>query len=732
MATILVVEANRASARKIRDFLQGTDYELFAIVPSASAALEIALTNPLDLILMKITRKGEKARQRISEQIAQLQIPVIYFVASDAEHAAQAIGAEGFGLLVQPFHRLELLTAIKSALEYRALQQQLQSGSGIAQRQQAEWERILSSITRRIRQSLNLNDVLSTAVNEIRQLVQTDRVVIYQFAPDWSGIVIAESVGNDWISVLGRRILDPCLTPEQCIIPYQEGYIGNTEDIDTAGFAPCYVDLLRELQVRANLVIPILQNDALWGLLAAQHCAAPRHWETWEVDWLIHLVDQVTIAIQQSELYEQVQRLNLDLEAQVAERTAQLQQAYDFEATLKRITDRVRDSLDEANILRTVVEELTRAIGVNTCNAALYDLAQRTSTICYEYSSTAASFRSYTIPMSDFPPGYQQLLQGEYFQFCPFAPSSQPDNSSKLACPIQDDQGILGDLWLIHRADFAYTAVDIRLVQQVANQCAIAIRQSRLYQAAQNQVIKLGQLNRLKDDFLSTVSHELRTPIANIRMATQMLEIALNQAEAFNYPMVERYFQILQNECQREAKLINDLLDISQLDTETEPLELTPIDIAAHLQQRMSPLIERTQNRQQIELAVERNLPLLTTNLLYLDRVLTELIDNACKYSPAGATITLFARSTQLSFAVGVQNSGVEIDPAEIPRIFERFYRIPNADPWQYGGTGLGLALVQKLVNRLGATIQVESGNQSTSFTVHFPYSAENMPISTS
>lgn len=720
MAAILVVEEDFIFAQEIQSFLNNTNHRVLAVVSSAQIALQLVLATPPDLVLMSLSGKQKRAKRTVAQQIAQLQLPIVYFSETASESVIEAIGTEAFGFLVKPFHRLELLVMIENALRRHSLQQQLQSKDPAVQ--QAERERVLLAITQRIRQSLNLSEVLSTAVAEVRQLVQTDRVVIYQFDSDWSGSVIAESVGNGWTPMLGRRIFDPCLAPDQCVIPYRQGYIGNAEDIYTAGFAQCYVDLLTQYQIRANLVVPILQNDSLWGLLAVQHCAAPRPWKTWEIDWLTHLASQISIAIQQSELYEQVQQLNLDLEAQVEERTAQLQQAYQFEATLKRITDRVRDSLDEAQILQTMVEELVYAIGVNTCNAALYSLEEQTSTICYEYSITNAAFQSYTISMSDFPPGYQQLLQGKYFQFCPFAVAPHEDNTAKLACPIQDDQGILGDLWLIHSAEFAYSEVDIRLVQQVANQCAIAIRQSRLYQKAQAQVAELERLNQLKDDFLSTISHELRTPIANIKMATQMLEVALNRVEAFNYPAVDRYFQILQNECQRETKLINDLLDIANLDTETAPLDLTPVNVAVYLQQSIVPFVERTQNQQQqLELAIEPGLPTLTTNLLYLERIFTELLDNACKYSPAGATITVFARSTEQSLALGVQNSGVEISVSEMPRIFERFYRIPNADPWQYGGTGLGLALVQKLVNRLGGTIQVESANQTTTFTLNFP-----------
>jgi signal transduction histidine kinase len=95
-----------------------------------------------------------------------------------------------------------------------------------------------------------------------------------------------------------------------------------------------------------------------------------------------------------------------------------------------------------------------------------------------------------------------------------------------LVCPLRDDQGALGDLWLAKAAAECFDTLEMQVVQQVADHCAIAIRQARLYQASVQQISELERLNHLKDDFLSTVSHELRTPITNMKMAIQLLKMA--------------------------------------------------------------------------------------------------------------------------------------------------------------------------------------------------------------
>lgn len=459
------------------------------------------------------------------------------------------------------------------------------------------------------------------------------------------------------------------------------------------------------------------------------------------------LLSQMAIALQQVDqayqtvqsrnaeleaFYEQAQQLNADLEQQVQHRTDEVQRALTFESMLKRITDRVRDSLDEGHILQTAVQELTLVLGLGGCNASLYDLEQGTSTICYEYISSVPTSRGKVAQMDRFPEIYRQLKQGHYFQFCSLMPNPERGHVALLACPIFVDvvsteaaePAVLGDLWLIHHKNYVFNEFEIRMVQQVANQCAIAIRQARLYQTAQRQVTELERLNRLKDEFLSTVSHELRTPIANVRMAVHMLRQNVNEQRR------QRYFEILESEAAREAELIDDLLDLQRLEVASYPIEVQAIALGEWLREVVEPFQSRVLNRQQ-HLQVER-LPqevMVVTDGTILRRIVAELLNNACKYTPSDGAIALRAEvvpsgdreaapAFQLQFQVKNQS---EIPNNELPHIFEKFYRVPYADPWKQGGTGLGLALVKKLVHQLEGEITVTSLKGWTTFTVSVP-----------
>ncbi|NET02041.1 MAG: diguanylate cyclase [Sphaerospermopsis sp. SIO1G1] len=188
---------------------------------------------------------------------------------------------------------------ISRCIEYKQTEELL--------KQQNQRERLVAHITQRILQTLNLDEIMDTTVKEVRQFLQTDRVIIYRFKQDWTGVVAMESVGEGIAPILYSMIDEPCF--RTVYVPqYRQGKVRAIDDIYTEGIGKCHLNLLEELQVRANLVVPIIQNQELWGLLIAHHCRSPRHWREIEINLLRQLATQVAIAIQQSELYQQVQR----------------------------------------------------------------------------------------------------------------------------------------------------------------------------------------------------------------------------------------------------------------------------------------------------------------------------------------------------------------------------------------------------------------------------------------
>jgi PAS domain S-box-containing protein len=174
-------------------------------------------------------------------------------------------------------------------------------------REIARREALINRISAQIRESLQLKVILQTAVQAIRSQLKTDRVVVYRFREDWHGQVVVEDVSEPWVSTLGEMGADNCF-PNGYAEYYESGRVRAIDDVAIADLDDCHRDYLQSLQVKANLIVPILIQNRLWGLLIAHECRQPRHWTGSEIELLLSLAGQVGVAISQSDLYYQATR----------------------------------------------------------------------------------------------------------------------------------------------------------------------------------------------------------------------------------------------------------------------------------------------------------------------------------------------------------------------------------------------------------------------------------------
>jgi PAS domain S-box-containing protein len=254
---------------------------------------------------------------------------------------------------------------------------------------QAEREQLMRTISQRIRQSLHLQDILDATVKEVQSLLQVDRVIIYQFAPDMSGKIMAESVSSGWTVALGAEIKDTCFQ-SGAGLEYHQGRKRAIANIYTAGLTNCHIQLLERFEVKANLVVPILLEKAgensiscLWGLLIAHQCSTPREWEENQLDLLEQLTVQIAIAIQQASILErakteleQRQKAEIQLRSALAEK----------EVLLKEVHHRVKNNLQivssllqlqaqtikEPNIIQALQESQNRIESISLIHKNLY------------------------------------------------------------------------------------------------------------------------------------------------------------------------------------------------------------------------------------------------------------------------------------------------------------------------------------------------------------------------
>ena len=261
----------------------------------------------------------------------------------------------------------------------------------------------------------------------------------------------------------------------------------------------------------------------------------------------------------------------------------------------------------------------------------------------------------------------------------------------------------------------------------------------KMFEELQREHVELEKLERIRKDFVINVSHELRTPLASIQGYTEtLLDGALDDKE-HNV----RFLNIIRQNAERLARLTSDLLTLSRLELKTQPLQITNYAV--------NPLIEECLDTLQ-PIAAPKNIELrfhrapvdaqIFCDSEAIHQVMMNLLDNAIKYTPEHGFITISAESVSEKtngemMLIGVRDSGLGIPADDLPRLFERFYRVDKARSRALGGTGLGLAIVKHLVRSMGGEVRVHSEvNQGSTFSFTVPVndfsSVGNVPASDS
>ncbi|MBE9111924.1 GAF domain-containing protein [Nodosilinea sp. LEGE 07298] len=185
------------------------------------------------------------------------------------------------------------------------------SQANLLQQQEAtaSRERQINEIVSRLRESLDEERIFRAAVTETRRILRSDRVIVYQFDETWKGTFVAESVGQGWTTAIGNDLYDPCFK-EKYIEQYRQGRVQAVPNLAEAGLTECHLRQLQQYNVKANLVAPIVINDALVGLLIAHQCSNPRDWDPMEINFIRQIAIQLGFALEQARLYAQAEALS--------------------------------------------------------------------------------------------------------------------------------------------------------------------------------------------------------------------------------------------------------------------------------------------------------------------------------------------------------------------------------------------------------------------------------------
>ncbi|MBD2182951.1 GAF domain-containing protein [Aerosakkonema funiforme] len=225
---------------------------------------------------------------------------------------------------------LQLASQIEYALDHVGFIEQLQAA--------ARRERLLGDLAWKARQATEPSELLSLSLNNIRKVLQVDRALIYQFNPDWSGTIVAESVATGWTKALDEQIDDPCFRARY-VPQYQNGRVRAIDNIyNEPGLTDCHIRTLEQFEVKANLVAPMRKDDRLVGLLIVHQCSSPRNWQQSEIDFLLQVAIQIEYALDHVGFIKELEKSRQEAEAKSAE---QRQQKEALQAQLEKFLQQI-------------------------------------------------------------------------------------------------------------------------------------------------------------------------------------------------------------------------------------------------------------------------------------------------------------------------------------------------------------------------------------------------------
>lgn len=545
-------------------------------------------------------------------------------------------------------------------------------------RSQAEEERLLSTITQHIRQSLDLSQILSTTTAELQRNLKADRVLILKFTED--GMVrVIQSVSSPEYGLPSTIAWQQDCAFQAC---YQLCLQGKPRIYNVSSdLSACAAPFMRSLGVQTEVVTPIIYPDYrnsrcphIWGLLMVHACESSRWWQDSDAAFLQQISNQLAIAIYQSDLYYQLQ--------------TELKERRQTEAALRQSQARLTTA---QTIARLGNWELMVKTGEMIWSEQLFELSG--------------------LPQLAGAPNYDDFLA-----MC-HPEDRESLNQHVTAAATQGTP--YRTIFRFIRPDGTLRHIESRGEAAIDDQDQV----SRVFGVAQD-ISERYEIDRIKDEFIGIVSHELRTPMTAIQSSLMMLS---SGAFAKKPEQAADMLRIAQTNTDRLVRLVNDILDLERLEAGEAELMLQPYPIADLIKaviETLQPLAAQNQ----IQLVWHPHPATVYADPDAIIQTLTNLVSNAIKFSHPGGHVVLAAAindevshdchsdAPQLQLSVTDQGRGIPANKLE--SIFNRFQQVDALDSRKKGGTGLGLAICKKIVAKHGGQIWAESvlGEGSTFF----------------
>ncbi|MGD1857312.1 MAG: GAF domain-containing protein [Leptolyngbyaceae cyanobacterium] len=618
----------------------------------------------------------------------------------------------------------------------------------ISSRERAlEQQQLLSQTINAIRDSLQLEEIFNTTTQRIQSLFKTDRVVIFQFNPDWSGQFVAESVAEGWPKLVETQevIRDAYLMENQggCYAHQQETLA--VDDTEQTDYEAAYMALLEGSDARACMIVPIMEGSRLWGLLIACQNTCPRHWATDEIDFLSQVSTQLGVALNQAEAV-----------AQVREQAAALQKATDRQRALTLTIDKIRQSLDIDVIFTTTTQEVRQLLEVE--RVAIYRFNA-------DWSGTfvADSMIDSWQPAKPSPTMIQDVFAK------PEQDGQLPRN--EVFVPISQGEKLWGLLMAYQTSKPRYWDDDeVSLLAQVGTQLGIALQQAELLNKTQQQTATLNQtLQTLKStqarlvqgekmaglgQLAAGIAHEINNPVGFIssnlepmqEYVSGLLELLRLYQQQYPEPVqpiqnkiddIEMDFVLedlpkIMTSMKMGTSRIVDIVRSMQNFSRVDEAAIKNVNIHQGIDSALLILKHRlkaSKHRSAIDIVKSYgNIPVIQCYVSHLNQVFMNLIVNAIDAFEEARTpeiqipeiriSTVWQQESQ-TLLIEVADNGPGISEDVLDNIFNPFFTTKPVGK----GTGLGLSISYQIVTEMhkGKLSCQSKLGQGTTFSIEIP-----------
>jgi methyl-accepting chemotaxis protein PixJ len=381
-----------------------------------------------------------------------------------------------------------------------------------------KWTHYFTDAIQYIRQSIKQDDLLEISVEEVRRVLECDRVVVYSLNQDQYGVVIAESVAPGYPRALNKTIADPCFAARY-LDKYRDGRVRAIDNIYEAGMTKCYIEQLETLEVKANLVTPILNEGKLFGLLVAHQCSQPRNWQDYEIRWVTQIATQVGFALDNAQVLTESTTIQAHAERE-RKWTHYFTDAIQY----------IRQSIKQDDLLEISVEEVRRVLECD--RVVVYSLNQDKYGVVIAESVSAGYPRALNKTIADpcfaaryldkYRDGRVRAINNIYeagMTTCYIEQLETLEVKANLVTPILNEGKLFG-LLVAHQCSQPrnWQDYEIRWVTQIATQVGFALDNAILLKKLKNDVLPTQLLNNFSLGISEGVNR------------SQLLKIAVEQA----------------------------------------------------------------------------------------------------------------------------------------------------------------------------------------------------------